>query len=140
MINVMFLCTANSCWSQMAEGLARELGKGLIEARSAGVFAVAVQPRAIAVMREIGVDISHQKSRVMDLNLMKNMDYVITLCDSGAEACPVLPEQVKRIHWSVRDPVGFIGTEEEIMHDFRRARNELRGRIEALLNALRDKH
>lgn len=121
----------------MAEGLARELGKGLIEARSAGVFAVDVQPRSIAVMQEIGMDISHQWPKTMDEKLMRTMDYVITLCDRGAESCPTLPGTVRRMHWSIKDPVGFIGTEEEIMNDFRRARDEIRERMELLLHKIR---
>ncbi|HSW65145.1 MAG TPA: arsenate reductase ArsC [Dissulfurispiraceae bacterium] len=140
MIKVMFLCTANSCRSQMAEGLARQLGSGLIEAGSAGVIAVAVQPRSIAVMQEIGIDISHHRPKAMDEKLMRTMDYVITLCDRGAAACPALPGTVRRIHWSIKDPVGFIGSEDEIMNDFRRARDEIRERMELLLRSLQRAH
>lgn len=124
-IKVMFLCTANSCRSQMAEGLARELGDGLVEAHSAGVIAVPVQPKAVQVMREIGIDISRHRSKVMDLGLMSTMDYVITLCEQGAASCPITPAYVKRIHWPVDDPVGAVGTEDEILGEFRRARDEI---------------
>ena len=96
---VMFLCTGNSCRSQMAEGLARELGKNVMEPYSAGLLAAGVHPRAIAVMREIGIDISQQKSKAIDEELLKTMDIVITLCDDAAEACP----------WTHRKLSVFIG-------------------------------
>ena len=136
MIRIMFLCTANSCRSQMAEGLARELGKGVIEAYSAGVIAVDVQPRAVEVMREIGIDISQHRSKVMDLQLMQAMDYVITLCDSGAAFCPSTPGSVKRLHWSIKDPVGTVGPEDTVMREFRRARDEIRERIVSFIQSL----
>lgn len=125
MVKVLFLCTANSCRSQMAEGLARELGNGLVEAHSAGTIAVAVQPRAIQVMQEIGIDISQQKPKVLDLARMLSMDYVISLCDNAAGACPTAPDRVRRLHWPIEDPVGAVGTAEEILSEFRRARDEI---------------
>jgi len=129
MMKVMFLCTANSCRSQMAEGMAREYGKGLIEPYSAGLMTADVQPRAIGVMREIGVDISGQRSKLIDTDLLRTMDVVITLCDLAGGACPWTPPSVKRIHWPVKDPVGARGTEEYIMGEFRRARDEIREKI-----------
>jgi arsenate reductase len=136
MLKVMFLCTGNSCRSQMAEGFARDLGKGLIEARSAGLMAAGVHPRAIAVMREIGIDISRQRSREIDPDLLRTMDVVITLCGNANEACPRTPPEVKRLHWPVEDPVGTIGTEETIMREFRRARDEIREKIQGFIVAL----
>ena len=109
-IKVMFLCTGNSCRSQMAEGLARELGKGVLEPYSAGLMAAGVLPRAIAVMKEIGIDISGRKSKTIDERLLKNMDVVVTLCDNAAEACPWTPPEIKRLHWPIKDPVGTRGT------------------------------
>jgi arsenate reductase len=138
-MKVMFLCTANSCRSQMAEGLARQLGKGTIEAYSAGLFAFHVHPRAIEVMEEIGIDISRQKSEEMDENLLQEMDFVITLCSHAEETCTVTPQNIKRIHWPIRDPVGTIGTEEEILKDFRRARDEIKKKIEVFLEGMKDK-
>lgn len=129
MLKVMFLCTGNSCRSQMAEGFARSLGKGLIEPYSAGVIAAGVHPRAIAAMKELGIDISHQKSEEMDFDLLKTMDIVITLCGHAEASCPATPPHIKRFHWPVEDPVGAIGTEEEIMKEFRRARDEIRETI-----------
>jgi len=117
----------------MAEGLARELGKNVIEPCSAGFMTVDVQPRAIAVMKEIGIDISHQKSKIVDERLMWAMDMVITLCDNAAEYCPWTPPAIKRLHWPIKDPVGTIGSEENIMNEFRRARDEIREKIIAFI-------
>ena len=136
MLKVMFLCTGNSCRSQMAEGFARDLGKGLIEARSAGLMAAGVHPRAIAVMREVGIDISRQRSREIDPGLLRTMDVVITLCGNAERACPQTPPEVKRLHWPIEDPVGTIGTEETIMREFRRARDEIRVKIQGFIDEL----
>src|SRR5512139_108610 len=129
MRKVMFLCTANSCRSQMAEGVAREFGKGVIEVYSAGLMAAGVHPRAISVMKEIGIDISHQKSEEIEETLLRSMDAVITLCSHAERYCPRTPPGVTRIHWPVEDPVGTVGTEERIMYEFRRARDEIREKI-----------
>jgi arsenate reductase len=133
MIKVMFLCTGNSCRSQMAEGFAREFGKGRIEAYSAGLIAAGVNARAIAVMKEIGIDITGQSSKEIDERLLRSMDIVVTLCDNAAEACPWTPCEIKRYHWPIRDPVATRGSEDKIMKDFRRARDEIRGKIESFL-------
>ncbi len=130
MTKIMFLCTGNSCRSQMAEGFARELGKGFIEAHSAGLMAAGVNARATAVMRELGIDISGQESKEIDADLMKTMDIVITLCGNAEESCPWTPPAIKRLHWPVKDPVGAVGSEEEIMREFRRARDEIKTKIE----------
>jgi arsenate reductase len=117
----------------MAEGFARHLGKGLIEAHSAGLMAAGVHPRAVAIMREAGIDISHQQSKEIDPDLLMTMDLVITLCDHAAEACPRTPPSIKRLHWPVKDPVGAVGTEEQIMKQFRWARDEIREKVEGLV-------
>ena len=129
----MFLCTANSCRSQMAEGFAKELGRDLMEVYSAGLMAAGVHTRAAAVMKELRIDITGQKSKEIDPVLLRKMDLVITLCRHAEEYCPTTPPEVKRLHWPVRDPVGTVGTEEEIMKDFRRARDEIRGKIQGLI-------
>lgn len=139
MIKIMFLCTGNSCRSQMAEGFARELGKGLIEPYSAGIIAAGVNPRAIAVMKEAGIDISGQKSEEINEDLLRTMDIVITLCSNAEESCPYTPPEIKRIHWPVKDPVGTIGTEEEIMKEFRRARDEIKNKMLEFINSLKTK-
>lgn len=136
MLKVMFLCTGNACRSQMAEGFARAMGKGLVEAHSAGLIAAGLHPRAIAVMEELGIDIRDQASKEIDPELLRQMDLVITLCSNANEACPVMPRGVKRLHWPIRDPVGATGTEEEIMVEFRRARDEIAGLIRKFLDDL----
>jgi len=137
MPRVMFLCTGNSCRSQMAEGFARELGKGIVEAHSAGLMAAGVHPRAIAVMDEIGIDIRSQRSKEIDPGLARQMDVVITLCTNAEEACPATPPGVKRLHWPIRDPVGTVGSEEAIMREFRRARDEIGERVREFLATVR---
>ncbi len=130
MLKVMFLCTANSCRSQMAEGLAKTLGKGAIEPYSAGMMPFDyVQTKAIEVMKEIGIDISAHKPKLIDPALFKLMDVVITLCDGANNVCPNAPAGIKRLHWSIKDPVGMIGTQDMIMNEFRRARDEIKERI-----------
>jgi arsenate reductase len=132
-VKVMFVCTGNSCRSQMAEGFARELGKGRLEAFSAGTMAAGVNARAVAVMQEAGIDISQQTSKEVDERLLRSMDIVITLCDNAREACPWVPARVEQQHWPVKDPVGTKGSEDRIMKEFRRARDEIRDKIEQFL-------
>jgi arsenate reductase len=122
----------------MAEGLAREFGKEVMEVYSAGLMAAGVHPRAISVMKEIGIDISHQKSKEIDEKLLRSMDVVITLCGHAEKYCPRTPPGITRIHWPVEDPVGTIGTEERIMYEFRRARDEIREKIQNFIRELRD--
>jgi len=136
-IKVMFLCTGNSCRSQMAEGFARASGKGLIDVYSAGIIAAGVHPRAIAVMKELNIDISLQESKEIDDKLLKTMDVVITLCVNAEEACPWTPPEIKRIHWPINDPVGTMGAEVKIMKEFRRARDEIRKKVDDFINGLR---
>ncbi len=138
MKKVMFLCTANSCRSQMAEGFAREFGKGIIEVYSAGLIAAGVHKRAIAVMKEIGIDISKQKSKVIDEGLLKKMDFIVTLCGYAEDLCPRTPPEIKRIHWPIKDPVGTIGREQEIMNEFRRARDEIKENVQKLIKEIHD--
>jgi len=137
MKKVMFLCTGNTCRSQMAEGFAKQLGKGLIEAHSAGLMpAGVVHPRAIAVMKEAGIDISGQTSKAIDSDLLRKMDIVVTLCGNAEASCPVTPPEIRRMHWPVDDPVGTAGTEGEIMGAFRKARDEIKGKIAELMHSL----
>lgn len=125
----MFLCTGNSCRSQMAEGFARELGKGILEPYSAGLKPAGVNEKAEQVMKEAGIDISHQTSKVIDQKLLKQMDIVITLCDNAAESCLWTHPEIKRIHWSLKDPAKATGTEKEVMNEFRRVRDEIEKRV-----------
>jgi arsenate reductase len=134
----MFLCTANSCRSQMAEGFARAFGKDIVEVYSAGLMAAGVHKRAIAVMQEAGIDISGQKSKEIDEKLMRQMDIVITLCAHAEEYCPWTPPGITRIHWPIKDPVGTIGSEDYIMNEFRRARDEIREKVKELIKDIAD--
>ncbi|NOY64981.1 MAG: arsenate reductase ArsC [Nitrospirae bacterium] len=129
MLKIMFLCTGNSCRSQMAEGLARHIGKGFVEAYSAGLMPVGVNPFAIKVMKEIGIDISNQTSDPIEEELLRQMDVIITLCGNAEASCPATPPEIKRLHWPIDDPVGTIGTEEEVLRAFRKTRDEIREKI-----------
>ena len=133
MIRVMFLCTGNSCRSQMAEGLARELGKGKNEAYSAGLAPSQVNPYAVRVMQEIGIDISRQTSKAINQDLILKMDVVITLCGHAEVLCPMTPPQVKRLHWPIDDPILATGTENEVLLEFRRARDQIRENLRSFM-------
>lgn len=126
---VLFLCTGNSCRSQMAEGWLRHLGGGRFEVFSAGIEAHGLNPRAVAVMKEAGVDISGQKSEVLDPKLLDTIDLLITVCGHADETCPAVPTSCEKQHWPFDDPAKATGTEEEIMAEFRRVRDQIRRRI-----------
>jgi arsenate reductase len=126
---VLFLCTGNSCRSQMAEGLLRQLGAGRFEAASAGTRPAGLNPDAVAAMRELGIDISGQASKHVDSLAGESFQHVITVCDNAKETCPVFPAAVNTLHWSFDDPAAATGSEEERMAVFRRVRDEIRQRI-----------
>lgn len=126
---VLFLCTGNSCRSQMAEGLLRHLAGDRFEAVSAGTEPSTVNPLAIAAMREIGIDISGHRSKSAAAFLREHFAYVITVCDSANERCPIFPFAVKRVHWSLDDPAAATGSEAERMPVFRRVRDEIAQRV-----------
>jgi arsenate reductase len=132
----MVLCTANSIRSQMAEGFLRAMGKGRIEAHSAGLMAAGVNPRAVKAMREAGIDISGQTSKQLDPALLRRMDLVITVCGHAEATCPATPPSVRRLHLPIDDPVGARGTEEEVMNEFRRARDEIRAALVPVVREL----
>ncbi len=134
---VLFLCTGNSCRSQMAEGWLRHLGGDRFEVFSAGIEAHGLNPRAVAVMREAGVDISGQRSEVLDPGLLEKIDLVITVCGHADERCPAVPASCEKQHWPFDDPAKATGTEEEIMAEFRRVRDEIRAHIEDWLETSR---
>jgi arsenate reductase len=121
----------------MAEGFAREYGKGIIEPFSAGLMASRVHTRAIEVMKEIGIDISGQSSKEIDPELLNQMDVVITLCGHAEASCPMTPPHIKRLHWPIDDPVGTVGTEEEIMNAFRKARDEIKEKVLKFIDEIR---
>lgn len=132
---VLFLCVNNSCRSQMAEGLARALAGDLWEVTSAGTAPTQVNPLAVRVMAEVGIDISEQTAKRLDPDMLAWADLVITLCGEAEEACPRTPPGVKRWHWPLPDPARAKGTEEEIMGVFRQVRDEIRRRLLELLAA-----
>ena len=133
---VLFLCTGNSCRSQMAEGWGKHLGRDFVEVESAGVEAHGKNPRAIAVMREAGVDISGQESTRVTDEMIRRADIVVTVCGHADEHCPVLPPGVKKIHWPLSDPAKATGTEAEILAQFRATRDEVRRRVADLIQSL----
>lgn len=129
---VLFLCTGNSCRSQMAEGWARALLGDRVDAYSAGVETHGLNPRAVQVMQEAGVDISAHESQHVDGFLDLAPDLVVTVCDSAAERCPVLPGAKRTVHHSFRDPAGAEGDEGEILEVFRAVRDEIRDYVREL--------
>lgn len=131
---VYFLCTGNSCRSQIADGFLKALGSDKYEVRSAGLEAHGLNPRAVQVMKEAGVDISGHASDVIDPEIVNRADYVITLCGHADEHCPLIPNKyVVKWHWGFDDPAKATGTEEEIMTSFRTVRDSIQSRIETFL-------
>jgi len=102
----------------------------VFEVFSAGTKPTRVRPEAISVMREVGIDISGHRSKSVDEFAGQDFDYLITVCDNAKEACPVFPAKTKRIHWSIEDPAAVQGSEKETLTAFRRARDELRARLQ----------
>jgi arsenate reductase len=134
--HVLYLCTGNSCRSQMAEGWTRLLGDGWVEVQSAGIEAHGKNPRAIAVMQEAGIDISDQESTIISDEMLQRADLVVTVCGHADELCPVLPPGVKIVHWPLTDPAKATGTDDEIMSQFRATREEVETRVRNLLAKL----
>jgi len=138
-MNLLFLCTGNACRSQMAEGWARALADDGLTVQSAGIESHGKNPRAIAVMQEAGVDISAQASTQVTPEMLAQVDYVVTVCGHADEHCPVLPPGVKKEHWPLEDPARAAGNEPEIMAVFRDSRDDIRARVENLLQRLMEK-
>jgi arsenate reductase len=132
---VLILCTGNVARSQMAEGLLRHMAGNHFEVFSAGLLPSYVRPAAIAVMNELGIDISQHRSKSLNEFLDTLFDYVITVCDYANEQCPIFPGPAKRIHWSIDDPVAPGGQAAQL-EAFRRARDELQRRIKAFVDDL----
>jgi len=123
---ILILCTGNSARSQMAEGLLRHYAGDRFEVFSAGTRPSQVRPEAIAAMREVGIDISGQRSKSVDEFAGQPFDYVLTVCDTAKESCPIFPGKAATIHQSFEDPAAAQGSEEERLAVFRRVRNEMR--------------
>ena len=128
---VYFLCTGNSCRSQIADGFLKALGSHKYEVNSAGLEAHGLNPRAVAIMNEAGIDISNHTSDVIDPEILSRADYIITLCGHANDHCPVVRnDKAERWHWGFEDPAKAIGTEEEITAKFREVRDSIKSRIE----------
>ena len=123
---VLILCTANSARSQMAEGLLRHDAGDRFDVASAGTYGTKVRPEAIAVMQEIGIDISGQRSKAVDEFAGQSFDLVLTVCDSARETCPIFPGHGARAHRAFGDPAAVQGSDEERLEAFRRVRDEMR--------------
>ncbi|MDD5687666.1 MAG: arsenate reductase ArsC [Elusimicrobia bacterium] len=133
---ILFLCTGNSCRSQMAEGLANIYGKNKVLAFSAGINPTYVNKYAIITMAEIGIDISKQKSKNVKEYTGQKFDYIITLCESARQECPYFPGNSIRLHWDLDDPAQFKGTEQEILSGFRMIRDKIKDNVIQLIESI----
>ncbi len=131
MRRILVLCTGNSARSQMGEGLFRHGGHGAYEVASAGTHPSQVRPEAIAVMKEIGIDISGHRSKSVREFDGQSFDYVVTVCDNARDNCPVFPAGTERLHWSFEDPAVVQGSEAERLAAFRRIRDQMREKVHA---------
>jgi len=133
MTQLYFLCTGNSCRSQMAEGFARDLAPKDWTIASAGVERHGLNPLAVQVMEEVGIDISQQTSKLINVDYLNTSDIVVTLCGDARDKCPVTPPSVTRIHWPLTDPAQATGTPDQIMATFRQSRDEIKSRVTSLI-------
>ncbi|MEK5037370.1 arsenate reductase (thioredoxin) [Sporosarcina sp. FSL K6-3457] len=124
-----FLCTGNSCRSQIAEGWGKKILGDEWQVLSAGIEAHGVNPSAVKAMDEAGIDITTQTSDMIDTQILNNADFVVTLCGDAADKCPMTPPHVKRAHWGFDDPAKAVGTDEEKWAFFQRVRDEIGVRI-----------
>ena len=137
-MNILFLCTGNSCRSQIAEGWARRLGGDWPQVQSAGIEAHGKNPRAITVMQEAGIDISNQESTKLTDDMLARADYLVSVCGHADENCPVLPAHVRKEHWPLDDPAKATGSEEEIMAVFRASRDDIKQRVADVIERLKN--
>jgi arsenate reductase len=126
MKRILVLCTGNSCRSQIAEGYLKSFAKDKAAVYSAGIETHGVNPRAVQTMKEDGIDISHHTSNNIDEYRNIDFDFVITVCDNAKERCPLLPSKAKQFHHNFPDPAKAKGSENEIMHQFRNVREEIK--------------
>jgi arsenate reductase len=122
---VLFVCTGNSCRSQMAEGMLKHYGNGEFEVYSAGLRPSHVHPLAIKALAELDIDITNQYSKTVNEFIGQEFSYVVTVCGSAKELCPVFPGKYNALHWSIEDPASTSGTEEEMMKVFRKVRQNI---------------
>jgi arsenate reductase len=133
---VLFLCTGNSCRSQMSEGWLRRLAGDQFDVVSAGTHPVGLNPYAVAAMQEVGIDISNHVSERVDPYLGQEFDYVITVCDRAQENCPIFPGASKMLHWSFEDPAKAKGTYEQQMIVFKNIRDEIEEQIRRFITEI----
>jgi arsenate reductase len=133
---IMFLCTGNSCRSQMAEGWARFLAGYEIEVRSAGIESHGQNPQAIQVMSEVGIDISRQESIRVNGEMLEWADLLVTLCENADEQCPVVSPHTLRLHLPLTDPAKYRGSEAELLKEFRITREKIKQRVNYVLQQL----
>ncbi|MFT8316716.1 MAG: arsenate reductase (thioredoxin) [Sporolactobacillus sp.] len=134
---IYFLCTGNSCRSQMAEGFGKKYLSEAYDVRSAGIEAHGLNPNAIRAMQEIGIDISEQKSKIIESESLNQAYLVVTLCGDAEERCPMTPPHVRREHWGFDDPAKAKGTPEEIWLVFQNIRDGIEKRIKALAQEIK---
>jgi len=136
MKKIYFLCTGNSCRSQMAEGFAKQMFGLDWEVASAGIATHGVNPFAIKAMAEVGIDLSHNTSKLIDTNYLNQCDLVVTLCGDARDRCPMTPPTVKKLHWPLPDPAQATGTEIEKMEVFRKVRDQIHQNVQNLIAEL----
>ncbi len=132
---VLFICTGNACRSQIAHGLLRDMAGDRFEVFSAGSHPSRVHPMSVAVMEEVGVDISHHTSDFVDDYLDKGIDIAITVCDNANQSCPTFPGNAERIHWSIDDPFKGWNFDTSQMDSFRETRREIKKKLEMFLES-----
>lgn len=133
MKNILVLCTGNSCRSQIAHGYLADMAKGKANVYSAGVETHGVNPKAIAIMKEDGIDISNHTSNNITEYFGVDFDYVITVCDNAKERCPYFPTKALKFHYNFPDPAKATGTEQEVMNEFRVVRKMIKNYCEAFI-------
>ncbi len=133
MKKILILCTGNSCRSQMAEGFFRKY-RSKWDINSAGIMPSRVNPYAIEVMKELGIDISSHRSKSVDEFLGQDFDYIITVCDNAKESCPNFPGKTKMVHWNFIDPDSIIGNRDKRLEAFRMVRDQINEKIKGFLD------
>jgi len=132
---IIFICTGNSCRSQIAEGILKNEASERFSVFSAGSHPSRLHPASVSVMQEWGIDISHHKSESINNYIDKNIDIIITVCDNANQSCPTFPDGKIKLHWSIKDPFHGWGNSKEDLHPYRLARDELKKRIDKLLSS-----
>jgi len=128
-MKIYFLCTGNSCRSQIAEGFAKDIMPDDWIIKSAGIEQHGLNPLAVSTMDDIGIDISNHTSDLIDENFLFSCDYAITLCGDANDKCPVTPASITRLHWPLIDPAGVIGTKEVVQNQFRKTRDQIKSLV-----------